>query len=99
LPFGTDYLIPAAVRRDEAPAARRAAIEAAALALAERDVAAIRAKEPGTLVVDAAAEKLGFGNRAFDYLPWLEQRTGFADVLRDYREIDPVGPFRLFVRK
>jgi hypothetical protein len=99
LPFGGDYLIPAAVRADEAPAVKRPRIEAAAIALAERDVAAIRAKEPGVIVIDAAVDKLGFGNRKFDYLPWLESRTDFTDLLRQYREIDPVGPFRLFVRK
>jgi hypothetical protein len=99
LPFGGDYLIPAAVRADEAPAVNRRRIEAAALELAERDVAAIRAKEPGVIVIDAAVNKLGFGDRKFDYLPWLESRTDFTDVLQHYREIDPVGPFRLFVRK
>ncbi len=97
-PFCCDYLIAAAARVDEAPASRRQAITAAGLKQAERAVAAIRAEEPGVIVVDAADRKLGFGTRRFDYLPWLEGHTGF-DILRHYREINPVGPFRLFVRK
>jgi hypothetical protein len=99
VPFCCDYLIPAAVRADEAPAARRPAIEAAGRDQAERVVAAIRAKAPGVIVIDAGNNKLGFGNREFDYLQWLNARTGFADVLRGYQEIGPIGPFRLFVRR
>jgi len=99
VPFCCDYLVAASVRADEAPADQRQAIKAAGLEQAERVVATIRAKRPGVIVVDAGKRKLGFGNRKFDYLPWLDAHTGFANILQHYREIGPVGRFRLFVRK
>ncbi len=98
VPFCCDYLIAAAVRADEAPASKRHAIWAAALDQADMAVAAVRAKEPGVIVIDAGDHMLGFKDRKFDYIQWLEARTDFADILRHYREISPVGPFRLFVR-
>ena len=67
VPFCCDYLIAAAVRADEAPAAKRQAIKAAGLDQAKRVVAAMRAKEPGVIVIDAGNSKLGFGDRKFDY--------------------------------
>lgn len=98
-PFCCNYLMAAAARADEAPAANRQAVEAAGLAQAERIVAAMHTSEPGVIVINAGSSKLGFANRKFDYLQWFDARTGFADIRRHYREIDPVGPFRLFVRE
>ena len=46
-----------------------------------------------------SAGMLGFNGRRFDYLEWLEAHTDFARVLLQYREISPIGPFRVFVRK
>jgi hypothetical protein len=97
--FCCNYLIAAAARAEEAPAANRQAVEAAGLAQAERVVATMRTRKPGVIVIDAGSSKLGFAHRRFYYLQWLDARTGFADILRHYREIDPVGPFRLFVRE
>ncbi len=99
VPFCCDYLIAAAARADEAPAGKRQAIREAGVGQAERVIAAIHMKKPGVIVIDAGSSKLGFGGRKFDYLQWLDAHTDFADILRHYREIDPVGPFRLFVRK
>jgi uncharacterized membrane protein len=98
VPFCCDYLIAASVRADEAPAAKRRAIKAAGLDQAKRVIAAMRAKEPGVMVIDAGNSKLGFADRKFDYVQWLTARTDFADILRHYREISPIGPFRIFVR-
>jgi hypothetical protein len=98
-PFCCNYLIAAAARAEEAPAANRQAVEAAGLAQSERVVATMRTRKPGVIVIDAGSSKLGFAHRRFYYLQWLDARTGFADILRHYREIDPVGPFRLFVRE
>ena len=99
VPFCCDYLIAAAVRADEAPAAERQAIRTAGVNQAERAIAAMRAKKPGVIVIDAGKRMLGFRNLDFDYLRWLGARTDVADLLRHYREIGPVGSFRLFVRK
>jgi len=98
-PFCCAYLIAAAARADEAPAADRAAIRAAGKAQAESAVAAVRAREPGVIVVATGDDMLGFDGRAFDYLDWLGAQTDFAAVLAGYREIGPVGPFRVFVRR
>jgi hypothetical protein len=70
-PFCCNYLIAAAVRADEAPAASRQAVEAAGLAQAERVVAAMRTSKPGVIVIDAGRSKLGFADRRFDYLQCL----------------------------
>ncbi len=98
-PWGRMSLIAAAVRADEAPAADRAAIKAAALTQAERILSAMRDKRPDVIVIDAGDHKLGFADLNFDYVQWLERRTDFAAILRHYHEISPVGPFRLFVRR
>jgi hypothetical protein len=98
-PLCCTILVPAAVRADEAPAAERAKIKAAALAQVEGMLSAIRDRQPGVIVIDAGDHKLAFGDRKFDYVPWLEARTNFAAILRQYREISPIGPFQVFVRK
>jgi hypothetical protein len=98
-PFCCEYLIAAAVRADEAPAADRAKIKAAGLNQAEIAIAAVRIKQPGVIVVATGDDMLGFNGRRFDYLEWLEAHTDFARVLLQYREISPIGPFRVFVRK
>ena len=99
LPVCCEYLIAAAVRADEAPAGKRAAIRAAGLEQARIAVAATRAKQPGVIVVDIGQDKLGFNGRPFSYVNWLKANTTFASVLAHYREIDPIGRFRLFVKK
>ncbi len=97
-PFCCVYLLPAALRADEAPATKRDAIRDAAREQVETALAAIRAEQPGVIVVDAADRMLAFGDRKFDYIGWLEAHTDFADILRHYHEIDPIGSFRVFVR-
>jgi hypothetical protein len=42
---------------------------------------------------------LGFDYRNFDYVAWLSAHTDFARTLAQYREISPIGSFRIFVRK
>lgn len=98
-PFCCEYLIAAAVRADDAPAADRAKIKAAGLNQAEIAIAAVRIKQPGVIVVATGDDMLGFNGRRFDYLEWLEAHTDFARVLLQYREISPIGPFRVLVRK
>jgi len=98
-PFCCDYLIAAAARADEAPAAKRQAIRAAGIDQAKAAVSAARAQTPGVIVIAAGDYMLGFGTRKFDYVKWLEAHTDFADILRHYREISPIDSFRVFVRK
>ena len=98
-PFCCDYLIAAAARADEAPVVKRAAIMAAAVEQAETAIAAVRAKEPGVIVIDYGEHRLGFNDRRFDYVEWLEGHTSFAGILARYREAGRIGPFRVFVRK
>lgn len=98
-PFCCEYLIAAAVRADEAPAADRTKIRAAGLNQAEIAVSAVRIKQPGVIVVATGNDMLGFNGRRFDYLEWLGAHTDFKRVLLQYREISPIGSFRVFVRK
>lgn len=98
-PFCCEYLIAAAVRADEAPAADRAKIKAAGLNQAEIAVAAVRINQPGVIVVATGDDMLGFNGRRFDYLEYLGAHTDFARVLVQYREISSIGSFRVFVRK
>jgi hypothetical protein len=98
-PFCCNYLLAASVRAGEAPAGKRQAIRAAANREVATALAAARAKAPGVIVIDAGDHRLGFGDRKFDYLQWLDAHTNFDDILRHYREVDPIGPFRLFVRR
>jgi hypothetical protein len=98
-PFCCEYLIAAAVRADEAPAADRTKIRAAGLNQAEIAVSAVRIKQPGVIVVATGNDMLGFNGRSFDYLEWLGAHTDFKRVLLQYREISPIGSFRVFVRK
>ena len=98
-PFCCEYLIAAAARVDEAPATDRPKIKAAGLNQAETAVSAVRIKEPGVIVVATGNNMLGFNHRAFDYVAWLNAHTAFASALSHYREIDPIGSFRIFVRK
>jgi hypothetical protein len=94
------YLIAAAVRVDEASPADRPAIRAASLDQAEIAIAAMRTEKPGVIVIDANDDMLGFRNhRKFNYLEWLDAHTDFASVLADYREINPIAHYRIFVRK
>jgi hypothetical protein len=98
-PFCCVYLIASAARVDEAPAADRPKIKSAGLNQAETAVSAVRIKEPGVIVVATGNNMLGFNHRAFDYVAWLNAHTAFASALSHYREIDPIGSFRIFVRK
>jgi hypothetical protein len=98
-PFCCGYLIAAGVRADEAPAADRAAIRRAGQEQAEMAVAAARAMEPGIIVIATGEDMLGFNGRNFDYLDWLGVHTDFMSVLARYREISPIGTFRVFVKK
>jgi hypothetical protein len=98
LPFCGNFLLSAAVRADEAPAAKRPAIREAGMAEVEMILAAARANKPGVIVIDTGDHMLGFGGRKFDYVEWLNAHSDFANVLRHYREADPIGPFRIFVR-
>ena len=98
VPFCCDYLIAAAVRADEAPAAKRTAIWAAGLDQAKLAVSAAQIQQPGVIVIDAGNNKLGFNDQKFSYVDWLEAHTSFASILAHYREINPIGPFRVFVR-
>jgi hypothetical protein len=98
-PFCCEYLIAAAARADEAPAADRTKIKAAGLNQAEIAVGAVRIKQPGVIVVATGDDMLGFNGRRFDYVEWLGANTDFKRVLSQYREISPIGSFRVFVRK
>jgi len=98
-PFCCEYLIAAAARVDEAPAADRPKIKAAGLNQAEMAISAVRMKEPGVIVIATGNDMLGFDHRAFDYMAWLSAHTDFAGTLAHYRETSPIGPFRIFVRK
>ena len=98
-PFCCVYLIAAAARVDEAPAADQPKIKAAGLHQAEMAISAVRIKEPGVIVIATGNDMLGFGHRAFDYVAWLSAHTDFASTLAHYRETSPIGPFRIFVRK
>ena len=97
-PFCCEYLIAAAARADEAPPADRAKIKAAGLNQAEMTIAAVRAKQPGVIVVATGNDMLGFNGQSFDYLAWLAANTDFASVLAHYRETRPIGSFRVFIR-
>jgi hypothetical protein len=97
-PFCCEYLVAAAARADEAPAAQRAAIRAAGLSQAEMAVAAVRAAAPGVIVIATGDDMLGFPHRRFDYVEWLSAPTDFASILAQYRETPPIGSFRVFVR-
>jgi hypothetical protein len=98
-PFCCEYLIAAAARVDEAPAAYRSKIQAAGLNQAEMAVSAVGTKEPGVIVIATGNDMLGFNRLTFDYVAWLNAHTDFASVLAHYREINPIGSFRIFVRK
>lgn len=98
-PFCCEYLIAAAARVEEAPIAYRPKIRAAGLNQAKIAVSAIRTKEPGVIVVATGDDMLGFNHQMFDYVAWLSANTHFASVFAHYREINPIGSFRIFVRK
>jgi hypothetical protein len=98
-PFCCEYLIAAAARVEEVPAAYRPKIRAAGLNQAEMAVSAVRAKKPGVIVIAAGNDMLGFNHQTFDYTAWLSAHTDFASILAHYREISAIGPFRIFVRK
>jgi hypothetical protein len=98
-PFCCEYLIAAAARVEEAPAAHRPQILAAGVNQAEIAVSAIRTKEPGVIVINTGDDMLGFNHQTFDYVAWLNAHTHFASVFAHYREINPIGSFRIFVRK
>jgi hypothetical protein len=98
-PFCCQYLIAAAARIGEAPAAYRPKIREAGLNQAEMAVSAVRTKEPGVIVIATGKDMLGFNHQAFDYVAWLNAYTDFASVFSHYREISPIGSFRIFVRK
>ncbi len=98
-PFCCEYLIAAAARVEEAPAAYRPKIRAAGLNQAEIAISAVRTKEPGVIVIATGDDMLGFNHQTFDYVTWLGAHTDFASVLAHYREISPIGSFRIFVRK
>jgi len=97
-PFCCEYLIAAAARVEEAPVADRSRIKAAGLAQAEMAVSAVRTREPGVIVIATGDDMLGFNHQTFDYVAWLSAHTDFASVLAYYREIGPIGSFRVFVR-
>lgn len=97
-PFCCQYLVAAAVRAEEAPVADRAALLAAGREQARASVEAVRNREPGVIVIATGDDMLGFGGREFDYVAWLRANTDFADVLERYRESEPIGSFRVFVR-
>ena len=98
-PFCCEYLIAAAVRAEEAPAVLRPKILAAGVNQAEIAVSAMRTKEPGVIVIATGDDMLGFNHQTFDYVAWLNAHTHFASVFAHYREINPIGSFRIFVRK
>jgi hypothetical protein len=92
-PFCCEYLIAAAARVEEAPAAYRPKIWAAGLNQAEMAISAVR-----ILVIATGNNMLGFNHQTFDYA-WLNAHTDFASVFAHYRETTPIGSFRTFVRK
>ena len=98
-PFCCEYLIAAAARVEEAPAAYRSKIKAAGLSQAEMAVSAVRTKQPGVILIATGDDMLGFDHQTFDYVGWLSAHTDFASVLAHYREAKPIGSFRIFVRK
>lgn len=59
----------------------------------------MRAKEPGVIVLATGDDMLGFNHQTFAYLAWLSAHTDFANVFAHYREINPIGSSRIFVRK
>jgi hypothetical protein len=97
-PFCCMYLMPGLIRADEAPPAKRAAAEAAGRAQLDVALGIVRDKAPSVIAVDEAAVKLGFGDRRFDYLRWLDGDPRWAAELSRYRDAGTVGHFRLLVR-
>jgi hypothetical protein len=98
-PFCCEYLIAAAARVEEVPAAYRQKIQAAGLNQTEMAISAVRTKKPGVIVIATGNDMLGFNHQTFDYTAWLNAHTDFASILTHYREISAIGPFRIFVRK
>jgi hypothetical protein len=62
-------------------------------------VSSVRAKEPGVIVIATGGDMLGFNRQCFDYVAWLGAYAELTGILDRYREIGPIGSFRVFVRK
>jgi hypothetical protein len=61
-------------------------------------IARLDADPPTILAFDNSPRKLGIADPDFDYLEFLARQRGLDALLADYREIQPVGRFRLFRR-
>jgi hypothetical protein len=55
-------------------------------------------QRPAVVFVTSRESKHGIGNDPFDILEFYLEEPAFRDEWRDYREVDPIGPNRVFVR-
>jgi hypothetical protein len=56
-------------------------------------------KPPAIIVVDSKRRKLGIADPHFSYIAYFSRYPAFRALWADYREIEPIGGFRVFVRK
>ncbi|HET8535396.1 MAG TPA: hypothetical protein VFL74_07575 [Sphingomicrobium sp.] len=56
-------------------------------------------KPPAIIVVDNKRRKLGIADPHFSYIAYFSRYPAFRALWADYREIEPIGGFRVFVRK
>jgi hypothetical protein len=61
--------------------------------------AGMAAERPAVVVVDAHQDKLGFRDHDFDYVAHLSKDARFAALWADYVEHEPIGGFRVFLRR
>ncbi|MCL6741396.1 hypothetical protein LZ518_09665 [Sphingomonas sp. RB56-2] len=53
---------------------------------------------PDLVLIDTDAARHTMGPRDFDYLAFFKEDPAFQEAWRQYREIEPIGKFRQFVR-
>lgn len=98
---GAMVYLPALVKEERRAVAsvHRASIYAAAERHDAQVLKDLDRLHPGVIAVDSSARKLAFEGIDFDYLEYFDRYPEFRRIWQDYRESEPIGRFRIFLRR
>lgn len=95
----SQFMIPALVQQRASGRPLTPALRRAEIYLREMVLCDFRTRRPAIVLVDVAPNRAGLGRISFDDVGYYTQDRRFAKIWKQFEEVEPVGNYRVFVRR